>query len=140
MKYLETYLKTIEGRGNKQLADSIRKTVDNIAPKYLEEFSFCEHEVGLLFGNVQSGKTGQMFGVISVAADISKEDAIIAAKAEIENTLDTINQAFTELLNNLFQDAVLDATTDAQVLKTMLAREGLMNQMDFTAAGSDSGF
>lgn len=60
-------------------------------------------------------------------------DDIIAAKAEIENTLDTINQAYTELLNNLFQDAVLDATTDAQVLKTMLAREGLMNEMDLTA-------
>lgn len=59
-------------------------------------------------------------------------DDIIAAKAEIENTLDTINQAFTELLNNLFQDAVLDATTDAQVLKTMLAREGLMSEMDFS--------
>ncbi len=56
---------------------------------------------------------------------------ILKAKAEIENTLDTINQAFTELLNNLFQDAVLDATTDAQVLKTMLAREGLMREMDF---------
>lgn len=59
-------------------------------------------------------------------------DDIISAKSEIENTLDTINQAFTELLNNLFQDAVLDATTDAQVLKTMLAREGLMNEMDLT--------
>lgn len=58
-------------------------------------------------------------------------DDIIAAKAEIENTLDTINQAYTELLNNLFQDAVLDVTTDAQVLKTMLAREGLMSEMDF---------
>ncbi len=57
---------------------------------------------------------------------------IIKAKTEIENTLDTINQAFAELLNNLFQDAVLDATTDAQVLKTMLAREGLTRQMDFT--------
>lgn len=56
-------------------------------------------------------------------------DDIIAAKAEIENTLDTINQAFRELLNNLFQDAVFDATTDAQVLKTMLAREGLTNHM-----------
>ena len=52
--------------------------------------------------------------------------------------MDTINQAFTELLNNLFQDAVLDATTDAQVLKTMLAREGLMNEMDITAAESRS--
>lgn len=56
---------------------------------------------------------------------------IIEAKAEIEKTLDTINQAFTELLNNLFQDAVFDATTDAQVLKTMLAREGLMKEMEF---------
>ncbi len=65
-------------------------------------------------------------------------DDILAAKAEIENTLDTINQAFSELLNNLFQDAVLDATTDAQVLKTMLAREGLMNEMDFAAADSNT--
>lgn len=56
---------------------------------------------------------------------------IIKAKAEIENTLDTINQAFTELLNNLFQAAVFDATTDAQVLKTMLAREGLTKDMEF---------
>lgn len=50
---------------------------------------------------------------------------IIDAKAEIERTLDIINQAFQELLNNLFQDAVFDATTDAQVLQTMLARDGL---------------
>ncbi|MDE7248974.1 MAG: 5-bromo-4-chloroindolyl phosphate hydrolysis family protein [Lachnospiraceae bacterium] len=50
---------------------------------------------------------------------------IVAAKAEIERTMDIINQAFSELLSNLFQDAVLDATTDAQVLQTMLAREGL---------------
>lgn len=70
MRYLETYLKTIEDRGNKQLAESIKRTIDNIAPKYLEDFSFCDHEVGLLFGNVQSGKTGQMFGVISAAADL----------------------------------------------------------------------
>lgn len=59
-------------------------------------------------------------------------EEMIKAKAEIETTLDTINQAFTELLNNLFQDAVFDATTDAQVLKTMLAKEGLMREMDFT--------
>lgn len=58
-------------------------------------------------------------------------EEIIKAKAEIENTLDTINQAFSELLNNLFQDTVFDVTTDAQVLKTMLAREGLMQEMEF---------
>ncbi len=50
---------------------------------------------------------------------------IISAKAEIEQTLDTINRSFAELLNNLFQDAIFDVTTDAQVLQTMLAQEGL---------------
>lgn len=55
---------------------------------------------------------------------------VLEAKAEIEKTLDIINQAFKELLNNLFQDAVFDATTDAQVLKTMLAREGLTKEME----------
>ena len=60
-------------------------------------------------------------------------EEIRKAKAEIENTLDTINQAFRELLNTLFQDAVFDATTDAQVLKTMLAREGLTREMEFAA-------
>lgn len=50
---------------------------------------------------------------------------IIKAKTEIEKTVDTINEAFTELLNKLFQSAVFDVTTDAQVLQTMLAKEGL---------------
>ena len=50
---------------------------------------------------------------------------IISAKIQIESTVDTINEAFTELLNKLFQSSVFDATTDAQVLQTMLAKEGL---------------
>ena len=61
---------------------------------------------------------------------------IQGAKAEILKTLGIINEAFTELLNNLFQDEVFDATTDAQVLQTMLSREGLRREMDT----SDSGF
>lgn len=64
-------------------------------------------------------------------------EEITGAKAEIENTLDIINQAFTELLNNLFQDAVFDATTDAQVLKTMLAREGLTREMEFATVSRE---
>ncbi|MCD7709674.1 MAG: 5-bromo-4-chloroindolyl phosphate hydrolysis family protein [Clostridiales bacterium] len=47
------------------------------------------------------------------------------AKTEIEKTIDTINSAFKELLSQLYQDTVYDVTTDAQVLKTMLANEGL---------------
>lgn len=50
---------------------------------------------------------------------------ILNAKNEIEKTLDTINEAFVQLLNNLFRDSVWDVTTDAQVLQTMLKQEGL---------------
>lgn len=62
---------------------------------------------------------------------------IVKAKAEIENTLDTINEAFRELLNTLFQNAVFDATTDAQVLKSMLAREGLMREKAFATTENE---
>ena len=58
-------------------------------------------------------------------------DDIRAAKAEIEKTLDTINCAFEELLNRMFRDTAFDVTTDAQVLQTMLAKEGLTGQRDF---------
>ena len=50
---------------------------------------------------------------------------IIEAKRDIENTLDTINSALGKLLNKLFKDSVLDVTTDAQVLKTVLSQKGL---------------
>lgn len=50
---------------------------------------------------------------------------IAKAKAEIGGTLDTINTAFENLLDSLFQDDVLDISTDISVLETMLAQEGL---------------
>ena len=56
------------------------------------------------------------------------------AKAEIEKTLDTINSAFEELLNRMFRATAYDVTTDAQVLQTMLAKEGLAGQGIFAGA------
>lgn len=56
---------------------------------------------------------------------------IAEAKAEIEKTLDTINDAFSELLERLFRDSAFDATTDAQVLQTMLAKDGLTGSNQF---------
>ena len=55
---------------------------------------------------------------------------ILEAKAEIEKTLDSINSAFEELLNRMFQSTAFDVTTDAQVLQTMLAKEGLTKQRE----------
>ena len=56
---------------------------------------------------------------------------IFEAKKEIETTMDVVNEAFTELLNQLFQVDVIDITTDAQVLKTVLAKDGL-TKSDFS--------
>lgn len=56
---------------------------------------------------------------------------ILEAKEEIEKTLDTINDSFVQLVNRMYRDSAFDVTTDAQVLKTMLAQEGLSGQSDF---------
>ena len=47
------------------------------------------------------------------------------AKKEIEGTMDTINFAFENLLDDLFQDMSMDISTDISVLETMFAQEGL---------------
>ena len=53
---------------------------------------------------------------------------MVKAQSDIENTVETINGALSKLLNNLFKDSVWDVTTDAQVLKTVLAQKGLSSE------------
>ncbi len=60
----------------------------------------------------------------------SPGEEILSAKTEIEKTLDTINEAFEKLLHKLYQSSVYDITTDAQVLQTMLASEGLTKEKE----------
>ena len=62
---------------------------------------------------------------------------IRTAKKEIEETLDTINQAFERLFDNFFADAAMDISTDIDVLETMLAQEGLTD--DGLDAGKATG-
>ena len=52
-------------------------------------------------------------------------ETIQASKREIEDTLDTLNQAFERLLDSVFQETALDVSSDISVLKTLLAQEGL---------------
>lgn len=52
-------------------------------------------------------------------------DNIISTRTEIENTLDTINDAFEQLLDDLFQTQAWDISSDISVLQTMFAQEGL---------------
>ncbi len=50
---------------------------------------------------------------------------IVNTKKEIETALDTINAAFANLLDSLFEDKAWDISSDISVLHTMLAQEGL---------------
>ena len=54
---------------------------------------------------------------------------ILSSKKEIEDTLDTLNEAFAK-----FQDTAWDVSSDISVLKTMLAQEGL-TENDFSTGG-----
>jgi len=69
MNYLESYLSRVAGSGKPELAVAIRQTANDIAPLYIKNFSFTEHVVSLLVGDVQSGKTSHMFGLMCAAAD-----------------------------------------------------------------------
>ncbi len=53
---------------------------------------------------------------------------IFKSKKEIEDTLDTLNQAFARLFDNLYQDTSMDITSDISVLNTLLAQEGLTGE------------
>ncbi|HYG83404.1 MAG TPA: Z1 domain-containing protein [Verrucomicrobiae bacterium] len=67
-KHLDSYLEVL-AKDAPDAVDSVKNTVNALIPKYVETFTHKEHIQGLLFGQVQSGKTGQMFGVIAGAAD-----------------------------------------------------------------------
>ncbi|MBO5152867.1 MAG: 5-bromo-4-chloroindolyl phosphate hydrolysis family protein [Eubacterium sp.] len=52
-------------------------------------------------------------------------------KKEIEDTLDTINEAFENLFDSLFEDTAWDISSDISTMKVMLQQEGLTKSRDF---------
>lgn len=52
-------------------------------------------------------------------------ETIQNSKKEIEQTLDTLNDAFEKLLDSVFKETAMDVSSDITVLQTLLAQEGL---------------
>jgi 5-bromo-4-chloroindolyl phosphate hydrolysis protein len=52
-------------------------------------------------------------------------------KKEIEDTLDTINEAFENLFDSLFENTAWDISSDISTMKVMLRQEGLTGNKDF---------
>ena len=97
MQYLKTYLKKITDRGNTKLAESIEKTATDVGNKHIKTFSFSSHEIGLLLGNVQSGKTGQMFGIICKAADLGFPVFVLLTTDNVVLQQQTLDRVKTDL-------------------------------------------
>ena len=53
---------------------------------------------------------------------------ITQTKLEIDAAIDTINMAFENLLDSLFQDMAWDISSDISVMKTMMAQDGLTTE------------
>lgn len=132
MQYLNTYLQKITNRGNVKLAESIHKTAEDVGNQYIKSFSFLTHEIGLLFGNVQSGKTGQMFGIMCKAADLGFPAFVLLTTDNIalqQQTLERVksdlegfcicgeNDARLFMDNCLIQPAVIVLKKNARILK-----------------------
>jgi len=69
MSFLNKYINRIRESGNNALADAVNVTAGKITPEYITSFSFKEHVMSLLLGNVQSGKTSHLFGLMCAAAN-----------------------------------------------------------------------
>ena len=132
MQYLKTYLNKIDSRGNTKLAESILKTVEEIGNSYIKTFSFMSHETGLLFGNVQSGKTGQMFGIICKATDLGFPVFVLLTTDNVVLQQQTLNRVKTDLDgfcicgendaqifidNSLLQPTIIVLKKNARILK-----------------------
>ena len=57
---------------------------------------------------------------------------IANTKKEIEDTLDTINEAFEKLFDGMFENTAWDISSDISTMKVMLEQEGLTDKKDFT--------
>lgn len=132
MDYLRTYLNKISDRGNPKLAESILKTSEDVGNRYIKTFTFLSHEIGLLFGNVQSGKTGQMFGIMCKAADLGFPAFVLLTTDNVVLQQQTLERAKSDLEgfcicgendaglfadNSLIQPAIIVLKKNARLLK-----------------------
>lgn len=132
MNFLQSYLARIRSNGNPALADAVQKTVEDVVPQYISNFSFTDHVVSLLVGDVQSGKTSHMLGLMCAAADESFMNFVLLTTDNILLQQQTFQRARRDLCdfcvcdendylkflqNNLHKPAVIVLKKNASVLK-----------------------
>ena len=94
MTFLQSYISGIHNPG---LVDSILKTSDEVYSNVLKHYNVRESATGLLLGNVQSGKTGQMLGIMSKLADEGYRLFILLTTDIVDLQRQTYNRVFGSL-------------------------------------------
>lgn len=132
MNNLNIYLRHLCDLNKPDLANSVQVTANAIGDNYLRPFSFRTHEIGLLLGNVQSGKTAQMFGIICKATDLGFPAFILLTTDNVslyQQTLDRVNYDLPQFCicgesddmkfvqNNLVNPAIVVLKKNTRVLK-----------------------
>ncbi|MCM1142634.1 MAG: hypothetical protein NC453_29025, partial [Muribaculum sp.] len=94
MSHFSTYIDTLHSPG---LPQSVTDTSEKVCKAISDNFTHTEDLTGLLVGNVQSGKTGQMLGIISRMADEGYKVFILLTT----DNVDLQRQTFNRVKNSL---------------------------------------
>lgn len=96
MSYIDTYLNTLQSN---ELRESVVNTSNELVSNISSRFSFVSQLNCLLLGNVQSGKTGQMLGAISLLADKGYRLFILLTTDNVDLQRQTYNRVKKSLLD-----------------------------------------
>lgn len=113
--YKEEIAVKLDKLGN--ISNQILVQVEKNPNKIQEVNKFINHYLPITIKLINSYK--------DINNQVVQGENIENAKLEIEKSIDLINSAFENLLDDLYEDVVLDISTDISVLKTLFKQEGL---------------
>lgn len=100
-----------------KIVAEIFKYIEKNPNKLSEVSKFTNHYLPITLKLVKSYK--------ELDEQLVQGENIKTAKNEIEKSIDLINTAFENLLDDMFEDVAMDISTDISVLKTLFNQEGL---------------
>ena len=119
MSFLESYLSELQ---SDEIRRSVRNTVSEFIDEKFSDFTYKDHVTGLLIGEVQSGKTGQLLGITSALADEGIQLFILLTSDNIKLQ----NQTFTRSQNGLKDFLVCDETDYQNFISNQMRKPVLL--------------
>ena len=96
-KYLDNYLKRVGETQGSGLVEALRESANNFTKQHIDTFDYNSSISGLVYGHVQSGKTGQMLAIAAAAADKGFKFFILVTTDNVILQRQTLERAKTSL-------------------------------------------